>query len=206
MSSDGLHIYLALVRAALLGVVRWGGFSSHIVHTCPLARMASEHWFFNNMYYKHLGHSSKTWGLRSILEGSILMSDVFRRRIRSCQQISFHCPFRVSYWYFFLHLIHQSSCCYPPLLPGWSFSPLSSGGFLGARDRPKKGSLFSRGYNLLVGTSPRLQSMSWEVFYLPYCFLIKWQRIYIGISSMISNELILVVLFPLNYVEEERIK
>ena len=45
-SSGGIHVHLALVSAALLGVGQWGGFSSHIFYTQPLARLESDHWGF----------------------------------------------------------------------------------------------------------------------------------------------------------------
>ena len=43
-SLDGLHIYLELASAALLGVGRQGGFSSHSVYTRIMARLSSDHW------------------------------------------------------------------------------------------------------------------------------------------------------------------
>ena len=43
-----------------------------------------------------------------------------------------------------------------------------------------KGSLFSRGSEILWGTAPRLREMSWEVFSLPSCLVVQWQKIILG--------------------------
>ena len=62
----------------------------------------------------------------------------------------------------------------------------------------RKGSLFSWGSKILGGNSPRLQAMSQEVFSQSYCFVVHWQKMSIGISSLISNGLTLVAVFPLH--------
>ena len=43
-SSDGLNICLVIVRAALIGVVQRGGFSSHEIYTRLMAWLASDQW------------------------------------------------------------------------------------------------------------------------------------------------------------------
>ena len=45
-------------------------------------------------------------------------------------------------------------------------------GFLGVFIVPK-GSLFYRGSEILGGTAPRLQEMSWELFSLTYFFVVQ---------------------------------
>ena len=54
-SSDSLHIYLALLSVALLGVGRRGGFSSQIVYTHLLALMKSAHVKKKKIYSTTLG-------------------------------------------------------------------------------------------------------------------------------------------------------
>ena len=68
-SSDGPHTFIALVRAALLVVGWWGGFSSHMftpaswcIWHLPIG--------FLRVYSKNLVPLEKTWGLYSILKGS----------------------------------------------------------------------------------------------------------------------------------------
>ena len=69
-----------------------------------------------------------------------------------------------------------------------------------------KGSLFSRGSKILGGTDPHLWGMSWELFSLPSCFVVCRRKIPLGISYLISDRITLLVVFPFNSVEEERIK
>ena len=58
---DGLNICLALSSAALLGVGRRGGFSSHKFYTCLLDRLTYAHyWYF--LFLKF--HSPTPWTLR----------------------------------------------------------------------------------------------------------------------------------------------
>ena len=71
MSSDGLHIYLALVRADLLRVGRKVGFSSHKVTPTfwrvwhpPVIRVL----IFTRCVVQHLRLSNNYRGLRSLLE------------------------------------------------------------------------------------------------------------------------------------------
>ena len=71
-SSDGPHIYLALVSADLLGVGWRCGSSSHTFYALPMARLASAHWvcFVLKFVLCTPWTFGKTWGLRSILEVS----------------------------------------------------------------------------------------------------------------------------------------
>ena len=64
-----------------------------------------------------------------------------------------------------------------------------------------KGSLFSRGSKILGGDDPRLRVISWEVFYLPSCFVVQRQKKYLGISSLISDGLTSASVFPLHSVK-----
>ena len=50
MSSEGIHICLALVSTALLGVCRRCGFSSHNIYTCLLAHLVLYNWVV--LFYK----------------------------------------------------------------------------------------------------------------------------------------------------------
>ena len=43
-SSEGIHIYIALISVALLGVCQRGGLSSHMFYTCALLRLEYSHW------------------------------------------------------------------------------------------------------------------------------------------------------------------
>ena len=72
---DGLHIYPALVSAALIEVVRQGGFYSHNLHPpsgtagiCPLLGLFS----FARCVIQHLGLSVNSLGICSSLEVSCL--------------------------------------------------------------------------------------------------------------------------------------
>ena len=85
------------------------------------------------------------------------------------------------------------------------FLPYCLAGFFSTLLVPK-GSLFYRGSKILRGTAPRLKDIFWEVFYMPFCIVVQQQRNSIGISSLLSDGLTLVAVFPLHYVEEERIK
>ena len=62
--------------------------------------------------------------------------------------------------------------------------------YLGSCLSPK-GFLFYRGSKILGGTDPRLQEMYSIIFSLPSCLVIQRQRMSLGISSLISNGLIL---------------
>ena len=74
VSSDGLNTYFALISMALLGVGRWGGFSSHKFTptlwrgwNLPIIGIFS----FTRCVVQHLGLSGKSRGIRYVIEGSI---------------------------------------------------------------------------------------------------------------------------------------
>ena len=86
-SLDGLHIYLALVRAALLGVGWRGGFSSHIFYTLLLARLEYYHCvcFILQVVLQHLVILEKIEDSAPFLSVSLfelLCPEFFRRRLR----------------------------------------------------------------------------------------------------------------------------
>ena len=89
-SLDGIYISLELVSASLLGVGRWGGFSSHRVYTRLMARLSSDHWvclFFTRWVSNNLAFWQKPCRLRSVLKGSSFqysLSSISRRRLQSC--------------------------------------------------------------------------------------------------------------------------
>ena len=72
------------------------------------------------------------------------------------------------------------------LWSGCSFSQLLSGGHLWDLLVPKV-SLFSSGNEIIGGTAPHLQVISWEVFSLPFCFVVQRQRESLGLFSLLSN-------------------
>ena len=167
-------IGLALASAALLGVGHKGGFSSHIVYTLPIARLDFPNLFWYKVYSNHLDLSEKTWGLRSALEVSPFdfRFQMFPEEDPKFTEnsLSLSIPHKLLRFFFFL--IHQSSCLYPSLLPGWYFPPLLSDGFLRAM-LVSKVSLFSWGSKILGGTAPCLQAISWEVFSAPSFFVVQ---------------------------------
>ena len=67
-------------------------------------------------------------------------------------------------------------------------------------------SLCPRESNILGGTDLSWQEMSWEVLYLTFCLYFGDKEGIHGISSLLSDWLTFVAIFPLNYEEEERIK
>ena len=71
---------------------------------------------------------------------------------------------------------------------------------------PQKVPCFLGAPIILRGTDTRLREMSWELLSLTY-FLVVHQRIRsLGISSLLSDGITLVAVFPLHYVDEEIIK
>ena len=71
-SSDSIHISPVLVSTALIEVGWQGSFSTHMFTPALWCGWDMPIGFvlFYKVYYKHLGLSAKTWGLRSILGGS----------------------------------------------------------------------------------------------------------------------------------------
>ena len=95
---DGLHLYLELESATLIGVGRKGGLSSHIVPCVPITVG----------YLPYLGFLFLQGCVSNILDfcrnieesapflrvpRSILVFKFFWRRLRSCRLISSHCKF-----------------------------------------------------------------------------------------------------------------
>ena len=66
--------------------------------------------------------------------------------------------------------------------------------------------LFLRGSKILGGTALHLRMMSWKVFSLTFCIIVQQQRNSLVISSLLSDGLTLVTIFPLHYVENKRTK
>ena len=126
---------LELASTALLGVSRQGDLSYHIVYIPPSGTTGIyplDLFCVTKCIPKTLDFRRKPGEyalfLRVLL--SILMSDVFGRRLQSCRQIFFHCPFHKICWVFLFRLIHQSYRLSPLLLPGCSFNILLSGGHI----------------------------------------------------------------------------
>ena len=128
--SDGLHIYLALVIAAILGVVRQGGFSPRNFYRRLLVRLASDHWYisFTNV------HSPTPWsfslsGFLDVSDMNTLLRDPLSRVLLMVQYLQlFWRGFRnglvnlQSFPHNMACLIHQSSWRYFLLSPGCWFS------------------------------------------------------------------------------------
>ena len=74
--SDDLHLFLVIDRAALLGVGRWGGLSSHIFPggSIMVGILSSGFFLFSQSVQSNtLAFWQNIWGLRSILWGSFLI-------------------------------------------------------------------------------------------------------------------------------------
>ena len=113
---------------------------SGLACVCPLFFFVSQGVFQTPLTFgENLRTPLRTWGFPF----RFFMSHVFRRRLRSCWEIFFQCPFHASFWGFLFCLIHQSSKRSLLLFPGWSFPLLSSGGFLRALACPKRFPVFS---------------------------------------------------------------
>ena len=134
-SSDSLHIYLALVRAALLGVGRRGSFSYHMFKPTIWSICNLPIGFFK--FYKVYSNTFDVcwrWILSHIRSGQSLEVSApflrvlfclrcFRRGFRGCRQVFLIIPFTI------LIVCHvQYPRGYPLLYPGLQLSDHSSGG------------------------------------------------------------------------------
>ena len=67
-------------------------------------------------------------------------------------------------------------------------------------------SLCPRESDILGGTDLSWKEMPWEVLYLTFCMYFGDKEGLHGIYSLLPERITLVSIFPLNYIEEERIK
>ena len=156
--------------------------------------------YFYYMCFQHLLLLGKYWGLCAIIEGStfdFLCPTFFWRRLRSCWLVLSHCNLCAICWgfssdqYIWRSPLMLLGCWYMParLSESWWYTcPLLS--------------LRDRGSKVIGRTASRLQAFSWEVFSLPYVFVVPWRRrgqIYIIPFSLIS-----VLLYPYLLIMWER--
>ena len=172
--------------------------------------LASSHWVFFSLQVIfqtpwHFGENLRTplrsWGFPF----RFLMFDIFRRRLWSFQQFfsftvhSAQAAEVFPYYWSTFHICAIRSClrvaCFLHSFLAVFWALLLP-----------KGSLFSWGSKILGGTHLRLRAISWELLFLPSCFVFQWQRRSLGISSLVSYGITLMAIFPLRYIEEERIK
>ena len=166
---DGLNIFTALSRAALLGFGRRVGFSSHTFYTCLLAHLASSRWiFFTGCLFQ------KVWYLL-LLDSQLCLIWTVSHGIRSVIEGRFYCFMFTTildgvpkfsgehygqfthnlFWNYVPIFLRFPSCCQVSLI----LQPLCPwGGLVGFLSIV---SLYQRGYIIIGGTDPRLQAMSW---------------------------------------------
>ena len=208
--SEGLHhLILRLPARPYSGMVGETAPTTVSLHPpsvadgfCPLGLLFLKGVFQTPWYFgENLRTPLHSWGSPF----RFLMSDVFQRRLQSCQQIFFPCPFRTNYWFFasIWSTNNIGSLYFCSRFDLFLHSHMA--GFFRFLLIPK-GSLFFWGPKILGGTDPRLWEMSSELFPLPFCFVVQWWRRYLGISSLLPDRLSLVAVFPIHSIEEERIK
>ena len=151
---------------------------------------------------KILGGTARSWGSSQIF-GCLWR---FRRGLRSGQGLfagfSLTENFHASCWYF---TSTWSSCRSPILSKVALFLRSCMAVFFDLLFIPKC-SLFYRGSKILGGTDLRLWAISLGFFSLNFCLVIQQQIRYLGTSTLISGGLASVAVFPLNSVEEKKIK
>ena len=209
-SSDSLRIYLPLFSAALLGVGRQGGFSSHIFYTHLLVQMAYSRWvvLFLNVYSNTLAFCQKLedsalllrvplsiFYVQHFLEETLKLPENFLSLSIPCELLR---SFSLA-WYM-EHLVILCS------FGGVSVYLRSSLEGLFGLLVALKGSLFYRCSGILGGTTPRLWAMSWEVLYLTYCFVVQRRRFNLRMYYLIFDGITLIATFTLHSLDEERIK
>ena len=167
--------------AELLGVGRWGGFSSHSYPDVSItAGFCPGIFRFTRCVVRHLGY------LLVLASQPCPIWTVSRNFLR----VPF-VSFRVN-----CLLLRPNSSGFSALVAGSLFIVRSSDGVM-------EGSCFSlctflsQGFSVVLGsTALRLQAMSQEVLYLPSVIIVLWRRRSLVISSLLSDRIILLAVFP----------
>ena len=205
--SDGLHHFiLCFPDWTYLGLVGKAD-SPPIVFTPALwsGWLLPVGFFFYAVYFKHFGLLEKNWGHHSVLEGSSFnfWCPIFLRRFRSCWLCKFS-----------LTILSAKAAEFfptPDLLRGLRYCcrvadihTLICWRSIWYLIFPQKVPCFLGAPNILGGTVPRLQAMSWEFLSLNYYFVLQRQTFLFGYLP--CNRINLVPVFPLFSVKKERIK
>ena len=207
-------IFLALASVALLGFGWRGGFSSHkftpaLWRGCSMAIVVlfykvcfntldiCLHWLLSRVLY---GNSLEESNIEGPFE--IECFQRHRRGFWSC-------------WQIFPVVTARAVLSVPPnilgdlryalVLGSSNVLPLIWRHIFRDIDCPKAPN-FLFFFEVFEKTAPWLQTASWKVLSLLSVFFVSWWRRFLGLSSLISDGLTLVTVFPHHSADEERNK
>ena len=150
--------------------------------------------YFYKVSFQHLVLLAKTWGLSLVLKGSSFwsyLSNIFRRRLQSCQQNISPANLCASCWSFSFRSIFSAVSC---LVFGMkAMSELES---IVRAPLNYLGSLWwfnvSKNYRIKPFL---LQAAYWEVFCLTYFLLVSWRIIFRQVASLLFDRILGVSVF-----------